>query len=113
MARTESRDLATGATPPMHTAAMRARVGNASLRARVSISTGGLLAVALLAGEVAAFSAHLVSRASAVRSIAVDTLLDDFSAVSVAGDLGVSRQKVYEIARSGSRLRTPRARGGS
>mgnify|MGYP000910487474 CR=1 FL=1 len=53
MARTESRDLATGATPPMHTAAMRARVGNASLRARVSISTGGLLAVAgLVAGTV-------------------------------------------------------------
>lgn len=53
MARTELRDPMSGATAPMHTAAMRARVGKASLRARVSISTGGLLAVAgLVAGTV-------------------------------------------------------------
>ncbi|WP_341728510.1 hypothetical protein [Brooklawnia sp.] len=70
---------------------------------------GGLLAVALLAGEVAAYSSHLVARASAVRSVAVDSLLEDFSAVSVAAELGVSRQKVYEIARGGARLRDARA----
>ncbi|HEY4535498.1 MAG TPA: hypothetical protein VIG71_05930 [Enteractinococcus sp.] len=64
---------------------------------------GGPLAVALLAAEVSAFASHLNSRASGVRAVAVDTLLDDFSAVSVARELGVSRQKVYEIARSGLR----------
>ncbi|WP_454132048.1 hypothetical protein [Microbacterium lacticum] len=71
---------------------------------------GGLLAVALLAGEVAAYSSHLVARASAVRSVAVDSLLEDFSAVSVAAELGVSRQKVYEIGRGGARLRESRTR---
>ena len=64
---------------------------------------GGTLAVALLAAEVSALAAHLNSRASGVRSVAVDDLLDDYSAVTVAADLGVSRQKVYEIARSGLR----------
>lgn len=67
---------------------------------------GGLLAVALLTGEVTVYCSHLVARASAVRSIAVDSLLQDFSAVSVAADLGISRQKVYEIARGGSRARS-------
>ena len=71
---------------------------------------GGLLAAALLAGEVAAYSSHLVARASSVRSVAVDSLLEDFSAVSVASELGVSRQKVYEIARGGARLREARGR---
>lgn len=71
---------------------------------------GGLIAVALLAGEVAAYSSHLVARASAVRSVAVDSLLENFSAVSVAAELGVSRQKVYEIGRGGARLRESRAR---
>lgn len=71
---------------------------------------GGLLAAALLAGEVAAYSSHLVARASAVRSVAVDSLLEDFSAVSMASELGVSRQKVYEIARGGARLREARGR---
>lgn len=66
---------------------------------------GGLLAAALLAGEVAVYSSHLVARASAVRSVAVDLLLDDFSAVSVADDLGLSRQKVYEIARGSAKIR--------
>lgn len=69
---------------------------------------GGLFAVALLAGEVAAQSAYLVSRASTVRSVAVDALLEDFSAVFVAKSLGVSRQKVYEIGRNGARAREAR-----
>lgn len=62
---------------------------------------GGPLAVALLAAEVSALAAHLNSRASGVRSVAVDQLLDEYSAVTVAVELGVSRQKVYEIARGG------------
>jgi len=66
---------------------------------------GGPLAAALLAAEVSAFGSHLVSSASRVRSIAVDDLLEEFSAVHVAARLGVSRQKVYEIGRSGARLR--------
>ncbi|MGJ7905765.1 hypothetical protein ACOQFL_04710 [Actinopolyspora sp. H202] len=61
---------------------------------------GGPLVVALLAAEVSALAAHLNSRASAVRARATDGLLDDFSAVTVAARLGVSRQKVYDIARS-------------
>jgi hypothetical protein len=63
---------------------------------------GGALAVALLAAEVGAMTAHLTSRSSAIRAVAVEALLDDFSAVTVANRLGVSRQKVYEIARPGS-----------
>jgi hypothetical protein len=58
---------------------------------------GGPLAAALLAAEVSSLAAHLNSRASAVRALAVDALLDEFSAVTVATRLGVSRQKVYEI----------------
>jgi hypothetical protein len=61
---------------------------------------GGPLAVALIAAEVSALTAHLTSRASAVRALAVEALLDDFSAVTVAARLGVSRQKVYDIARA-------------
>jgi hypothetical protein len=61
---------------------------------------GGPLAVALLAAEVSALAAHLNSRASAVRSLAVQALLDDYSAVTVAAHLAVSRQKVYEIGRA-------------
>jgi hypothetical protein len=60
---------------------------------------GGPLAVALIAAEVSALTAHLTSRASAVRALAVESLLDDFSAVAIAARLGVSRQKVYDIAR--------------
>jgi hypothetical protein len=60
---------------------------------------GGALAVALLAAEVGALTAHLTSRSSAIRALAVEALLDDFIAVTVAGRLGVSRQKVYDIAR--------------
>ena len=63
---------------------------------------GGPLAVALLAAEVGAVTAHLTSRSSAVRAVAVGALLDDFSAVTVANRLGVSRQKVYDIARPNS-----------
>lgn len=64
---------------------------------------GGALAVALLAAEVGAFAAHLSWRASGIRSLAVEGLLDEFSAVSVSQELGVSRQKVYEIAKGGLR----------
>ena len=60
---------------------------------------GGPLAAALLAAEVSSLAAHLNSRGSAVRALAVDALLDDFSAVAVATELGVSRQKVYDISR--------------
>lgn len=78
---------------------------------------GGPLAVALLAAEVGALTAHLTSRASAVRGAAVDDLLEDVSAVSVAAALGVSRQKVYDIARArraGPFLdRTPWSTGGA
>jgi hypothetical protein len=62
---------------------------------------GGPLAVALLAAEVGAMTAHLTSRSSALRARAVSELLDDYSAVTVAAYLGVARQKVYEIARTG------------
>ena len=64
---------------------------------------GGPLGAALLAAEVSALASHLSTRASGVRSIAVDALLDDYSAVTVAGELGVSRQKVYDIAKNGLR----------
>jgi hypothetical protein len=63
---------------------------------------GGPLAVALLAAEVGALTAHLTSRSSTIRAAAVEALLDEFSAVTVASRLGVSRQKVYDIARPGS-----------
>lgn len=61
---------------------------------------GGDLAVALLAAEVGALMQHLVSRAASVRAVCVDSLLDEYSAVSVAGALGVARQKVYELGRA-------------
>ncbi|MGJ3190962.1 hypothetical protein [Paenarthrobacter sp. FR1] len=64
---------------------------------------GGPLAVALLSAEVSMFAAHVNSRASGIRSAAVAELLDEYSAVTVAGELGVARQKVYEIARAGLR----------
>ncbi len=67
---------------------------------------GGAFATALLATEVSALAAHLNSRAAAVRSRAVEALLDDFSAVTVAAYLGVSRQKVYDIARTPGRTTT-------
>ena len=60
---------------------------------------GGPVAVALLAAEVSALMSHLNSRAAAVRSRAVDAALNDLSAVTVAA--GVSRQKVYDVARGG------------
>ena len=60
---------------------------------------GGRLAAALLAAEVGALAAQLNSRASAVRALAVDGLLDEYSAVTVAARLGISRQKVYEVSR--------------
>jgi len=63
---------------------------------------GGPVAVALLAAEVSALMSHLNSRAAAVRSRAVDLALNRLSAVTVAAHLGVSRQKVYDVARGGS-----------
>lgn len=71
-----------------------------------ALEFGGALAVALLAAEVSALAAHLNSRAASVRAAAVELLLDDFSAVSVAEELGVSRQKVYDIARASHRTAT-------
>lgn len=64
---------------------------------------GGTLAAALLAGEIGALAAQLGRRASGIRSLAAADLLEDFSAVTVAEELGVSRQKIYEIARGGLR----------
>lgn len=102
----------TGAGVPAEVVADTLRDGGAALyhavasgRSDWATPFGGLLAVALLTAEVAAYCSHLVARASAVRSVAVDSLLEDFSAVSVASELGVSRQKVYEIGRGGARLR--------
>ncbi|AXE39130.1 hypothetical protein [Acidipropionibacterium virtanenii] len=69
---------------------------------------GGMLGVALLAGEVSAQAAFRVSQASKVRSAAVNALLEDFSAVFVASQLGISRQKVYEIGRTASTTRRGR-----
>ncbi len=67
---------------------------------------GGPLAVALLAAEVSALAAHLSARAAGVRASAVEELLDEYSAIAVAAQLGVSRQKVYELGR-GSDTRPP------
>lgn len=64
-----------------------------------TVPFGGERAVALLAAEVSALMAHLVARAASIRSVCVDALLDDYSAVTVAGALGVARQKVYGLAR--------------
>lgn len=61
---------------------------------------GGPRAAALLAAEVGALMSHLVARAASVRAVSVDALLDDFSAVTVAGALGVARQKVYDLAKT-------------
>ncbi len=52
----ESRDLS-----PMHTAALRARLGPASLKARVSISTQGLLAVTGLVASTLLSAAAIVA----------------------------------------------------
>jgi hypothetical protein len=54
---------------------------------------GGPLAVALLAAEVSALAAHLNARGPAVRALAVDALLDQYSTVTVAAHLGVSRRR--------------------
>lgn len=64
-----------------------------------AVDFGGERAVALLAAEVSALMSHLVARAASVRSVCVEALLDEYSAVTVAGALGVARQKVYELAR--------------
>lgn len=110
---TAARFIATGVTPERVAAAL-ADGGDALHRAAAASGNnaddaddswaepfGGLLAVALLAAEVSALTSHLNSRAAGVRSLAVDRLLDDLSAVTVAARLGVSRQKVYDVARGG------------
>jgi len=100
--------LAEAGLTPRHLAAALSDGGDAlyaASRARAggwSEPFGGDLGVALLAAEVSALAAHLNSRASAVRALAVDALLDDYSAVAVASALGVSRQKVYDISKGGS-----------
>lgn len=66
-----------------------------------AVPFGGLKAVALLAAELSTLAAALNSRASGIRSVAVGLLLEDYSAVSVARELGISRQKVYEVGRAG------------
>ena len=81
--------------PPETREAIRERLESAGV-------TPDQLAAALIAAEVGALTAHLTSRASAVRAVAVEALLDDYSAVAVASRLGVSRQKVYDIARPGA-----------
>jgi hypothetical protein len=60
---------------------------------------GGLMAVALIAGEVCAYARHRAAQAEAVRSAAVNELVEEYSTVTVAEHLGVSCQAVYEIAR--------------
>lgn len=65
-----------------------------------ALDFGGERAVALIAAEISALMSHLVARAASVRSVCVEALLDEYSAVTVAGALGVARQKVYELARS-------------
>jgi hypothetical protein len=62
---------------------------------------GGLIGVALLAHEVSVHAEYVMSRAVAARSAAVFELLEEFSAVTVAQHLGVSRQAVFEISRRG------------
>lgn len=62
---------------------------------------GGPLAVALLAYEVGVHAEHLAERAGDVRSAAVNELLQEYSAVTVAEHLGVSRQAVREISNRG------------
>jgi hypothetical protein len=75
----------------------------ASGQADWSDAFGGPLAVALIAAEVSALAAQVVSRASGIRALAVAQLLDEYSAVTVAAQIGVARQKVYEVARGGLR----------
>ncbi|KAA9158969.1 hypothetical protein F6B41_01420 [Microbacterium lushaniae] len=116
VAQVKDRFIVHGVTPEAVAAALRdggsgIAAAAASGREDWAAPYGGFLAVALIAAEVAAYSSHLVARASAVRSVAVDALLEDFSAVSVAGELGVSRQKVYEIARDSAKRRASIARG--
>lgn len=100
--------LAEAGLTPRHLAAALVDGGDALYAASRTATDGwsepfgGDLGVALLAAEVSALAAHLNSRASAVRALAVDALLDDYSAVAVASALGVSRQKVYDISKGGT-----------
>ncbi|WP_141923126.1 hypothetical protein [Haloactinospora alba] len=103
-AQVAERFIACGVTPDQ-VAAVLADMGDDLYAAATSgdehwaETYGGGLAVALLSAEVSSLAAHLNSRASAVRAVAVDGLLEDFSAVTVAAHLGVSRQKIYGVAR--------------
>lgn len=98
---------ASAASAPAAAAAASAAAASASDVAWAQ-PFGGPLAVALLAAEVGALTAHLTSRSSAIRAAAVGALLDEYSAVTVARRLGVSRQKVYDIARPGAGPYIPR-----
>ncbi|QGF23202.1 hypothetical protein [Raineyella fluvialis] len=62
---------------------------------------GGCLAVALVAAEIGALTMHLGARAAFVRARAVRDLLLEWPAATLAEDLGVARQKVYDIGRRG------------
>lgn len=105
LARAAARLAAAGVTPDQVRAALADR-GSALFAAAASAAEGwaeefaGLLGVALLATEVSADAAYLNARAARVRSHSVALLLEDYSAVTVAQALGVSRQKVYEIGRA-------------
>ncbi|PXA80743.1 hypothetical protein DCC26_03630 [Auritidibacter sp. NML120779] len=60
---------------------------------------GGPRAVAVLAVEISALMSHLVARTASIRSVCVEAMLEEFSAVTVAGAIGVARHKVYELAK--------------
>lgn len=64
----------------------------------------GPLTVTLLAREVMEYAAHLSARAAEVRRIGVNELLQEYSVVTVAGALRVSRQTVYSMAAGRSLL---------
>lgn len=59
---------------------------------------GGPLAVTLLAREVMAYLDHMQSLAAEVRGRGISALLQDFSAVTVAEALRVSRPGLYGMA---------------
>lgn len=58
---TRRNDLTTSADAHVHTAAMRARLGPAALKARVRISTQGLLAVTALVASTLLSAAAIVA----------------------------------------------------